>query len=81
MDKMQALEGIANAVSYLGLFSMQDTLPAATHYKPLLHDVMLHRMQSNMIMLEIGIDGTVKFGKDKGVYAFGDPIEGFYTTV
>jgi hypothetical protein len=81
MDKMQALEGIANAVAYLGLFSMTDHLPAATHYKPLLHDVMLDRMLSKKLMLEIGMDGSVKYGKGKGVYAFGGVIDGFYTTI
>ena len=81
MGKMQALEGIVNAVSYLGLISMQDHLPAMAHYKPLLHDVMLDRMLSNKLMLEIGIDGSVKFGNGKGVYAFGGVIDGFYTNI
>jgi hypothetical protein len=81
MDKMQALEGIANAVSYLGLVSMQDNLPAALHYKPLLHDVMLERMLSKSLMLEIATDGSVKFGKDKGVYAFGGLTSDVYTTI
>jgi hypothetical protein len=81
MDKMQALEGIHNAVSYLGLISMKDNLPATLHYKPLLHDVMLDRMLMNSFMLEIETDGSVEFGKAKGVYAFGGLTSDVYTTI
>ena len=82
MDRMQALNGIINAVCYLGLISMTDNLPASAHYKPLLHQILLERMTSNNLHLEIEKDGTVKFGKDKGVYGLtGLDQEGYYTKI
>jgi len=82
MDKRQTLDGIVNAVSYLGLISMSDKLPALAHYKPLLQDVLLERMTANNFHLEIEMDGTVKFGKDKGVYGLtGLDPEGYYTKI
>jgi hypothetical protein len=81
MDKMQALEGISNAVSYLGRICMQDHLPSQLHYKPLLRDVILERMMENSFMLEIDADGSVKFGKQLGVYAFDGLTETGYSTI
>ncbi len=61
---------------------MSDNLPALAHYKPLLHDVLLDRMTANKFHLEIEMDGTVKFGKDKGVYGLtGQNSEGYYTKI
>jgi hypothetical protein len=82
MDKMQALDGIVNAVCYLGLISMSDKLPASAHYKPLLHDVLLERMTANNFPIDIAMDGTLKFGKDLGVYGLtGLTHEGYYTKI
>jgi hypothetical protein len=81
MDKMQALDGISNAVSYLGRMCMQDPLPTKLHYKPLLHDVILERMMANSFMLDIETDGSVKFVKDQGVYAFDGLTDTGYSTI